>query len=628
MDVKTVYTLRNLLSLSLPLILAGCLQVELRGPVVGAEITVQNLRTQEVVIDGVTTSTEQSTAQTWAEQWGDWPDSLRLAFMGSADIPADDLDDDTLYLVTASGGYDKDWNSDNKIDSAGMPLDRSMHAIMTGAQLKGALIRVNSITDGLYQYLSPRLSGLSDEEVLAALDKHTGRMIGDADRNGQENYQDALTWTRTSQNYAYTGPAIFHTRMARAIQSDLYSEEIRLLDAANFVEGAQLRPYNPEGPWENVLAQCTGAITFGDLCRMEQLPLLGADDQIPTVDQIMDRLLISHDWMAERFEQVLRSLPADIRLLFRSVSAVVLSSEIRPAYYSTGTAAIYLDAQYFWVTREEGLTVSQEADYRAEFGSSLAFTDLWRYVRDGEMTPSLQADANGNLDFEDVRLIAASLLFHELAHAADAIPVASSNTWHNNLTPYQVSTEAVSNDLASTNPLMSPELFGLAGVMYRGDLPSFLERNYSAAQVGQFFESDGASDLYAYSSQYEDVAMLMEEAMMAIHFGIQRDVAFTSVPPNGTLDVSCDDFRVGWGVRGRMRAPSVESRMRRVVKALLPERNYLPKIATLPAAKPLPTGVNWCLSLFLTPQNAPIIPLRANKYPGTQGGERVLTRPH
>jgi hypothetical protein len=68
--------------------------------------------------------------------------------------------------------------------------------------------------------------------------------------------------------------------------------------------------------------------------------------------------------------------------------------------------------------------------------------------------------------------------------------------------------------------------------------------------------------------------------------------------------------------------------MRRVVKALLPERNYLPKIATLPAAKPLPTGVNWCLSLFLTPQNAPIIPLRANKYPGTQGGERVLTRPH
>lgn len=624
-----MYTLRNLLSLSLPLILAGCLQVELRGPVVGAEITVQNLRTQEVVIDGVTTSTEQSTAQTWAEQWGDWPDSLRLAFMGSADIPAGDLDDDTLYLVSARGGYDKDWNRDNKIDSAGMPLDRSMHAIMTGAQLKSALIRVNSITDGIYQYLSPRLSSLTDVEILAELDKHTGRMIGDADRNGQKNYQDALTWTRTSQNFPYRGPEIFHTRMARGIQSDLYSTDIRFLDAVNFVDGAELRPYNPDGPWVDDLAECTGAVTFGDLCRLEKLPLLGADDQTPTVDQIMDRLLVSHDWMATRFEQILRSLPADVRLLFRSVSAVVLSSEIRPAYYSSATAAIYLDSQYFWVTREEGLTVSQEADYRAEFRSELAFTDLWRYVKNGEITPSLVTDANGNLDFEDVRLIAASLLFHELAHAADAIPVAGSSTWHYNLTPFQVATEAVSSDLAAASPLTSAELFSLADVMYRGSLPSFIQRNYSAAQVGQFFENDGASDLYAYSSQYEDVAMLMEEAMMAIHFGIQRDVAFTTVPANGTVDVTCDDYRVGWGVRGRMRSPSVESRMRRVVKALLPERNYLPKIATLPAAKPLPTGVDWCLSLFLTPQNAPITPLRAfSKYPGTQGGERVLTRPH
>ena len=56
--------------------------------------------------------------------------------------------------------------------------------------------------------------------------------------------------------------------------------------------------------------------------------------------------------------------------------------------------------------------------------------------------------------------------------------------------------------------------------------------------------------------------MLFEEAMMAIHYGFSRDMAFTTVPADAAEERRCSDYQVGWGVRGRIAEEQVISRAR------------------------------------------------------------------
>ncbi|MCY4012719.1 MAG: hypothetical protein OXG82_08400 [Gammaproteobacteria bacterium] len=67
----------------------------------------------------------------------------------------------------------------------------------------------------------------------------------------------------------------------------------------------------------------------------------------------MSRVLVSHRWMGDSLQELLERLPGDVRMLARSLTAIVIASDIRPAYYWPRTGALYLDAEYFWRTPEE-----------------------------------------------------------------------------------------------------------------------------------------------------------------------------------------------------------------------------------------------------------------------------------
>lgn len=93
--------------------------------------------------------------------------------------------------------------------------------------------------------------------------------------------------------------------------------------------------------------------------------------------------------------------------------------------------------------------------------------------------------------------------------------------------------------------------------------------------------------------------MLFEEAMMGIHYGFARDIAFTSVPDAAVAEPRCADYRVGWGVRGRVATPQVLRRAEQAVGALLPERDYAADLAALPAPIAMDTRRDWCENLAL-----------------------------
>lgn len=115
-------------------------------------------------------------------------------------------------------------------------------------------------------------------------------------------------------------------------------------------------------------------------CSLGKLPLIGTQTSNPTKENIKNRILVSHDWMGDRFMQLLDEMPSDIRLMLRSVTAIVIADNIRPSFYTTETGAIYLDPASLWLTQEERNTISDVADYRSGFSNGLNYTGLWRYL--------------------------------------------------------------------------------------------------------------------------------------------------------------------------------------------------------------------------------------------------------
>ncbi len=627
--------IKRLVSLGLlSLVLPGCLFVELTGNVAGALVVITPLAGGPPVVDGLrTTGVDELRRLRGEDTWNGHSSLVQLLSVGYVQVPQDELQDDQLYLVRATGGRDMDWNGDQRIDVAGTEVDGSLHAIMTGRQLKARGMRVNLLSDALYRLVEPELPDLEPESVLPRLDELAAEAVPDIDGDGTSDYDDVLRWSRMRAEYPYPGDPEFLRRAEVAIGFG-FEESINTLNAENLILRADWRPAEEGALHADALVSCATPVLVRDLCNFRSLPLIGEGRNLPGNDDIMARLVVTHDWMRHRFEQVLRRVPQDIRLLFRSVSAVVIGDDIRPSYFNPATAAIYLDAGILWVTQDERSVVSSEPDYRVEFGQQVRFADNWRYV-DGNRPAFGELDENSNADIDNVAALMASLLFHELAHATDNIPPARIAGLLPDETPYDIRPARLSNDLADESPLRAAELFGVANVLFGGADPGVLEARYTAADIGALFEPDGASDLYAYYTPREDFAMLFEEAMMAIHYGFARDVAFTSVPDGPVEQARCADYRVGWGVRGRIATSQVLRRATQAVEALLPERDYAAELAGLPGPLAMDTRRDWCENLRLdvepmaTPLRAPgIVPVTgADRLPGSVlGRRRVLHR--
>ena len=373
-----------------------------------------------------------------------------------------------------------------------------------------------------------------------------------------------------------------------------------------------LRPARPGAPYADVLVGCArpydreGDNTFNE-CTLEQLPLLGQSGAALTVNDVLERTLVSHDWMALRFEQTLRQLPDDLLQLFGGVTAVVIGSDIRPSYYWLSTGAIYLDPASLWLTIEERNTISREPDYRSDFNAELSFDSLARFVRNGNYAwsnPSLSGPGSDR-PLSSILAPMASLLFHELAHANDYIPPSAQTNlnpdWRLPEAATQLQDENVSAHLHSTYRLNSELMMDLAEVAYQGRPASESEKALTAQEVGLEFASDAASDDYAYVTSasrqlfFEDTAMMFEEVMMQYHFGITREVAFTDRPEQDS--VYCEDYIVRWGERGRVGNPAVRPRAALVTALLLDRTNIQPYIDALPPSQAMATGIHWCASL-------------------------------
>ncbi|WP_026374987.1 hypothetical protein [Aestuariibacter salexigens] len=326
----------------------------------------------------------------------------------------------------------------------------------------------------------------------------------------------------------------------------------------------------PGDPHQNALIDCLYSNRLTSSCRFSTLPLIGQRGYLPSVEDIMQRTIVSHPWMAERFEAFLQQSEAgdDIRQLLSATTGVVIAYDIRPAFYWSATGAIYLDPQYLWGTAQERDTLSFLPDPRADNGRDLQFGIFWRYVKNGEYFfggRDYPVSERAERPFSNIEASLAFLLYHELAHANDFIPPSKWASLNDNDSPLSTTNNdaALSEGFSQRFPLGSQEMKALAQVSFFGETATEQQKAFTSVDIEQFFVPDLAPTYYSYSTIYEDFATLFERFMMAYRFDAYADVGIISIVDN-------PDVLVTWGQRGRFNDVRLQPRVRDVVSRIIP----------------------------------------------------------
>ena len=363
-------------------------------------------------------------------------------------------------------------------------------------------------------------------------------------------------------------------------------------------------PYDNTGPYAQDIVNCVYSNQLTSSCPLEKLPLIAHQSLTPTVEDIMSRVVVSHQWMGDRFRDFLlhNDNNNDFKNLLRATTAIVISYDVRPSFYWAATGAIYLDPKNFWLSPDERDTINESADYRASFGRELQFTMPWRYIKDNDYAtdyPSETIRITRNESDGLYRL--ASLLYHELAHANDFFP---KTEWFihdqsSRVLDAALSTNFESDNLAIAYPLFGDEIYALAQVSFSGETATSFQKSYLPSDIKDFFKIEVANDYYNYSSPREDYAMLFEELMMQTRYQVLRDTAVTNLPSGENTSIR--DYIVAWGQRGRIGETNIKDRVEFVTKRILPEFESAMIIANLPPPIAMIEGDDWLDNLSISP---------------------------
>jgi len=371
---------------------------------------------------------------------------------------------------------------------------------------------------------------------------------------------------------------------------------------------SDIRPYSADSRYAQALTDCIGEGERQYTCTLEELPFLGMEAGGVSDSYIRERLMVSHTWMGDRFMEVIQSFPEEAKQMFGSVTAIVIDADIRPSYYYPLSGAIYLDPADLWLTNAEKQTVTKGSDYRSNYGASLSLKSSWREVKDNDYAyDDYSLNDATERTLPDIVYPVMSLLFHELTHSIDFMPADQMASVDRAQTVYDaiVAVEGnwLSDRLYLDSALTSQELFNLGEVLYVGTTPTNAQRAMTADYAGGLFANDGANEMYAYSSQYEDLAMLLEASLMKRYFNVDLDTAFLRKPVDEST-ATCSDYLVGWGERNRIANPLVKNRAQAAAQMVLPSLSWDQFFQTeIGQSTAMVVGNSWCDNLVLSAAN-------------------------
>lgn len=342
----------------------------------------------------------------------------------------------------------------------------------------------------------------------------------------------------------------------------------------------------------------------------------------PTVENLLNRVVVSHDWMGKRFEQIIRAMDARtqqaVLQMSRAITAVVIGAEIRPSHYTSSNSVIYLDPLRIALTDEEAAVIDESPDFRSDFGKDFQFVGTWRYVtNDNEY---LYTGAFEGRTLQNTVHSLGRLLFHELAHANDFYSHSTisrisceENSAYCNSTPYNnyllwarayiLSLQyGIASETANDYHIHNRDMQSYAAVRYLGNSANPAQKQVRGGEIGGWLASDEANHDYAYTSKHEDIAMLVEGVLVKYLFDADMDVGYIDRTESGLLDSA----PVTWGQRGRIGDPTVARRAKHVMGLILP--GFIPDsfYTALEPPRSMQTACSWRdnLDLECTPPSS------------------------
>ena len=356
--------------------------------------------------------------------------------------------------------------------------------------------------------------------------------------------------------------------------------------------------YNSYQKYSDVLITCT--IRAMGTCSLNTLPLIGLDNEDPSINNIMNRLIVSHSWIGKRFKEFLEHYPKEALTLFRSITAIVITGNTRPSRYHKEASVIFIDPKDLWLTKAEYCSISKKKDYRTHFGDTLSFQFLRRPFKDNiPVYKNSPLSYHEDKSIQDVAPALSVVVFHELAHANDYFHPTDFKNYKRDMPissfiPKTSQSEKL-NKIYPNFGLSSKKLKILAMKKYLyGVIPRGFKQllQLSATEVANEFFRDNSNDFYNYATVQEDFAMLFETVMSKKFFNVEYEIAFTNNPKN-TSD--CKNFIIAQGRRNRIASPSVKPRALRVANKILPSIDWDTFFKTeILEETSLSQGKNWC----------------------------------
>jgi len=361
--------------------------------------------------------------------------------------------------------------------------------------------------------------------------------------------------------------------------------------------------YRAQSPYANVLQQCVNLASTEDSCLVSDLPFIGNGADTPTVDQIMDRVLVDEPWMGQRFEQILTQAPDDIRLLMSSITAIELVGDTPGNQYRIWSGSLRMSAHPLWLTDSEKNTMDFSDNSDSRFATALQLRHTWSNNLGGIAYDEFNRRAslrqwNGERDFDQILLSFVDGLYHELGHAASYVSLNDLNQLDENQTALNATYRTgadLTKLLVEQLPLNTEVLRPLAKSYYaRVETSSEIEA-LTASEAASLFNADGAVELYSYFSDGEDFATLFAATMMKYHFSANKTVGFSAKPDNTD---TCDSFNLVWGAYDRLANPTVANRAHLVSDLIFSDRVDLNDFfLNLPGSqREIQSGTSWCMS--------------------------------
>lgn len=364
--------------------------------------------------------------------------------------------------------------------------------------------------------------------------------------------------------------------------------------------------YVAGGPYPSELKDCASRDT-NNACLLDELPMIYQDVKNPTVGDIMNRVLVTHDWMGLRFQQMLEQLPREALKAFAPVTHIIVGGNgTRTTEYDAYGNVLTIAPKALWLTADEKLAVFEDTGggSSTDEEDNFLFDFRFRYMKDDGY--AMWTESLDTREYYQMYARFQTSLFYSLAFANNVSYAAVIDDLPTNISTVEVFDDyyaGFANELYNQPGVSSGSsiLYQLNDAYYDDNVaPTELQSSYLPDYVGSVFADDGMPVFFSYRNYSAEMSRLLQLGMMSYFSDMYIDIAFTNPEPDFEV-LGCDDARIGWGVRNRLANPAVATKTKFLMEQVFGQSANLDNFFANEVGEelPLPVDAGWCDSIRL-----------------------------